>query len=349
MPSSEPTVPLTAARADKTGPYDLPNWMIRFVLFQAGAFGSSSFHVQTHFGDSVGESTTSSTSSMNGGSSGNNGSDLDKDNILEPTFDTLTEEGHQVFEDYITGLRELFLSHCKVTWQGTVLRDTTPIIFNKPEVRPDPSPSHNDIQFIIDSALERQAKSIDELLHMLIEEQNGKKLDATSVNPSSTCAISFTQTNPHTSGPSTGGTSMPNPSAQPVNHFHSRTTIEGSATTFGTPQQTMARMFGEGYTHTAPCFCMPNLCLAPYTSGYNGLAYPNTNGNYQAPYTTVAYTNPIPLPGSSLGFLPNHNYQNAPRFNAYGQPKANGFGYETPPQFPFRPQPIDMMPAQATA
>jgi hypothetical protein len=46
------------------------------------------------------------------------------------------------------------------------------------------------------------------------------------------------------------------------------------------------------------------------------------------------------------------------RFNAYGHPEADGFGYKhpeadsfgykTPPQFPFRPHPIDMMPAQAT-
>jgi hypothetical protein len=75
---------------------------------------------------------------------------------------------------------------------------------------------------MIDSALERQAKSTDELLCRLIEEWDEKKLDATSVNPSSfTYAVSFSQTNPHTSGPSTSGTSMPNPSAQPVNHFHS--------------------------------------------------------------------------------------------------------------------------------
>jgi hypothetical protein len=67
---------------------------------------------------------------------------------------------------------------------------------------------------MVDSALERQAKSTDELLRRLIEERNGKKPDATKVNPSSsTCTVSFTQTNPHTSGPSTGGTSMPNLSA----------------------------------------------------------------------------------------------------------------------------------------
>jgi hypothetical protein len=90
---------------------------------------------------------------------------------------------------------------------------------------------------MIDSTLEGQAKSTDELMHMLIEERNGKKLDATSINPSSSiCTVSFIQTNRHTSGPTVGSTSMPNPSAQPVNHFHSRTTIEGSAPTFRMPQ-----------------------------------------------------------------------------------------------------------------
>jgi hypothetical protein len=90
---------------------------------------------------------------------------------------------------------------------------------------------------MINSALERQAKSIDELLHRLIEERDRKKFDATSANPasSSTCAVSFTQTNLHTSGALAGGTSMPNPSAQLVNHFHSQRTIEGSAPTFGMP------------------------------------------------------------------------------------------------------------------
>jgi hypothetical protein len=38
-----------------------------------------------------------------------------------------------------------------------------------------------------------------------------------------------------------------------------------------------------------------------------------------------------------------------PRSNAYGHSEAGGFGYETPPQFLFRPQPIHMMPARATA
>jgi hypothetical protein len=100
---------------------------------------------------------------------------------------------------------------------------------------------------MIDSVLERHANSINELLRRLVEECDGKKPDATKVNPSSsssTCVVSFTQTNPHTRGPSVGGTSMPNPSAQPVNHFHSRTTIKVLAPTFGMSQQTTASMFG---------------------------------------------------------------------------------------------------------
>jgi hypothetical protein len=155
---------------------------------------------------------------MKHGNFGNNGSDLDKGNILKPTFDTLTEEGRQEFKAYNANLKELFLSCCEVMRQGTVLKDTTLIIFIKPkvilEVRPNPSPSRNDIQVMINSTLERQAKSMDELLRRLIEERDGKNLNDTSINPSSsTCTISFAQTNPHTSSASAGGTSMPHPSA----------------------------------------------------------------------------------------------------------------------------------------
>jgi hypothetical protein len=107
---------------------------------------------------------------MKDGNSDNNGSNLDKGNILKATFDTLMEEGRKAFEAYRVNLEELYLSYCEVTWHGTVLKDTTPIVFNKPEVQPDPSPSRNDIQVMINSALERQAKSIDELLCKLIEE-----------------------------------------------------------------------------------------------------------------------------------------------------------------------------------
>jgi hypothetical protein len=117
---------------------------------------------------------------MKGGNFGNNGSNLNKNNILKPTFNTLTEEGHKTFEAYRANLEELFLSHCKVTRHGTVLKDIMSIVFHKPEaipkVWPDPSPSHNDIQFMINSALERQAKSTDELLLRWIEERDRKNL-----------------------------------------------------------------------------------------------------------------------------------------------------------------------------
>jgi hypothetical protein len=74
---------------------------------------------------------------MKGENSGHNGSDLDKGNILKPTFVTLTEEDRMAFELYHTNLGELFLSCCEVTRQGTVLKDTTPIVFTKPEVIPE--------------------------------------------------------------------------------------------------------------------------------------------------------------------------------------------------------------------
>jgi hypothetical protein len=93
-----PAAPLTAVRNDKTEQSGLPNQRVRFLQFRVGAFGTCSIRVATHFGDSAGDLTTSSTSSMKGGNSGTNRSDLDKNNILKPTFDTLTEEGRKAFE-----------------------------------------------------------------------------------------------------------------------------------------------------------------------------------------------------------------------------------------------------------
>jgi hypothetical protein len=154
--------PLTAVGVDKIGPSGLSNRTIWFFLFRAGAFNSCPIRVATHFGDSAGESTTSSASNKKGGDSGRNGSDLDKGNILKPTFDTLTEEGRKVFEAYRANLEDLFLLCCGVTRQGTILKDTTPIVFAKPEVWPNPSPSLNDFQNMISTALERQTKSIEE-------------------------------------------------------------------------------------------------------------------------------------------------------------------------------------------
>jgi hypothetical protein len=110
----------------------------------------------------------------------------------------------------------------------------------------------------------------------------------------------------------------------------------------------MTSMYGQGYMHTTPIFTNPNLGSPPNISRYNGRVYPNPNSNYQAPYTTLAYTVPIPLPDSLLGFLRNHAYQNMPCFNTYNQSEARGFGYEIPPQFPFGLQPIDMTPARVS-
>jgi hypothetical protein len=267
------------------------NWTVRFtkpdhlVSVVSSRGFRSLFCVATHFGYSVGELTISSTLSMKGGNYSHNGSNLDKGNILKPTFDILTEESHKAFEAYHANLEELFLSRCEVTRQGTILKDTTLIVFTKPEVipkiRPNSSPSLNYIQNMINSVLERQVKSTDELLRRLKEERDGKKHSDANVIPSSfTYAVNFAQTNPHTSGPSTDGTTILNPSTQPINHFHSRTTIEGSTSNLEMPQQTMTSMYGQGYTHTTSSFTNPNPGSATYTSEYNGRAYPNPSCNF---------------------------------------------------------------------
>jgi hypothetical protein len=73
-------VSLTTAGTDETGQSSLPCFervlpaLVHFVCK----------HI----------STTSSTSSTKDGNSGTNGSNLDKDNILKPTFNTLKEVGH---------------------------------------------------------------------------------------------------------------------------------------------------------------------------------------------------------------------------------------------------------------
>jgi hypothetical protein len=99
----------------------------------------------------------------------------------------------------------------------------------------------------------------------------------------------------------------------------------------------------------APSFSMPNLGSGSYSPGCNGRTYTKNNGSYQALYTTVAYTDPIPLPGSSAGFLPNYAYNNVTWYNTYDPLEHGGFGYKTSPQLPFRSQSVEMMPARATA
>jgi hypothetical protein len=126
-----------------------------------------------------------------------------------------------------------------------------------------------------------------------------------------------------------------------MSHFYSRTTIDASAPTCGMPQQTTTNMFEQGYTHAAPKLSMPNSGSSLYTLGCNGQIYTNTNDNYQAPYTTVAYTDLIPLPNTSAGFWLNYANNNMMRYNTYNLLKHGDFGYETLPQFSFRSQLIE--------
>jgi hypothetical protein len=82
----------------------------------------------------------------------------------------------------------------------------------------------------------------------LIEEWDEKKLADSNVNSSSPfCAVNFAQTNPQTNGTSVGDTTIPNPSAQLMNHFHSKIIIDDSSPTFSMTQQTTTSMFGQRY------------------------------------------------------------------------------------------------------
>jgi hypothetical protein len=53
---------------------------------------------------------------MKGGNSSNNVSDLDKNNIIKSTFDTLMEEGRKALKAYRANLDELFYSCYEMTW-----------------------------------------------------------------------------------------------------------------------------------------------------------------------------------------------------------------------------------------
>jgi hypothetical protein len=106
-------VPLTAAGPDETKHSDLPNWSIQFSYFEHELLAPYSIRVPTHFGNSVGESTTST---MKKGVLSSNGSDLNKDNIIRPTLDHLSEEDRIALEAYHKEVDEIFLSRYEVTW-----------------------------------------------------------------------------------------------------------------------------------------------------------------------------------------------------------------------------------------
>jgi predicted nucleotidyltransferase len=74
---------------------------------------------------------------MNKRGSDVNESDLDKNNIIKPTFDTLTEEDHKALEAYHAEVYEVSYSCYEVMWQGLDLMETTSIIIHKAEVTPE--------------------------------------------------------------------------------------------------------------------------------------------------------------------------------------------------------------------
>jgi hypothetical protein len=145
---------LTAAGPNKTEHSSLSNRSIRFSYFEQQLLTPYSIHVPTYFGDSTGESTSST---MKKGDSSTNGSDLNKDDIIKPTHDRLLQEDHKALEAYHKEVDEIFLSHYEVTWQVLVQKDATQINICKsevtPKVRSNPSLSLDDVQVMINSTL----------------------------------------------------------------------------------------------------------------------------------------------------------------------------------------------------
>jgi hypothetical protein len=97
---------------------------------------------------------------MKKGDPSTNGSILNRNNIIKPTLDHMFEEDCKVLQAYSKEVDEIFLSHYEVTRQGLVQRDEA-LIYKSvvtPEVRSNPSLSLDDVQVMINTALERQAK-----------------------------------------------------------------------------------------------------------------------------------------------------------------------------------------------
>jgi hypothetical protein len=152
--------------------------------------------VPSHFDDSTRKSTTSN---MKKGDPDTNRSDLNKKNIIRRTLDHLSKEDRKALEVYHKEVDEILLLCYKVTRQGLVQKDATLINIHKSEVTPEvwsnPSLSLDDVQVMINSTLERQAKSSNEMMHRLIEEEDGKRPIDSNVHTSSSCTVNFSQTN----------------------------------------------------------------------------------------------------------------------------------------------------------
>jgi hypothetical protein len=49
LPHRVPTAPLTVVGINKIGPSGLPNWIVQFLQFESGVFGSYLIHVAAHY------------------------------------------------------------------------------------------------------------------------------------------------------------------------------------------------------------------------------------------------------------------------------------------------------------
>jgi hypothetical protein len=88
-----------------------------------------------------------------------NGSNLNKNSIIKPTFNSLTKEDRKALEAYCKEVDELFFSRSEAMRQGLIQKDAAPIVIHKAEVTPNVwsnlSFSLNDVHVMINFMLER--------------------------------------------------------------------------------------------------------------------------------------------------------------------------------------------------
>jgi len=208
-----------------------------------------------------------------------------------------------------------------------VQKESEPFVVYRSQVPPQvtaPTHSLESIQSMIDTALDRQARASNELMRRLIEERDGKKVADNHANVSSPSGdFHVPQTENPPSVTSVGSAPQAHPQTQPTSHYHSQTTISGSAPVYGMPPEFMAGVptsaslysipehptaaaYAPGSTSNAPnqpSASAPAAAPQAPNNAYNTTAHAPSNAStatthaanaaYTAPQVTVPSPSPI--------------------------------------------------------
>ena len=220
-------------------------------------------------------------------------------------------------------------------------KELEPFVVYTSQVNPQvtsPAPSIESIQALIDATLGWLAKASDQLMRRLLEERDGKQDVDAHVSVSSSSGGSYVApTNNPPSVTSAGSVPPLNTQTQPTGHYHSRTTIGGSAPMYGMPLE-----FMTGVSTSASLYSMPqHPAAAAYAPGSTSYApsqaptsaptatmhAPNTayNATAHAPSNTYAATTHSPNNAyNATAHAPSNTYNttaHTPK-NAYAVPQV---------------------------